>query len=97
MKYLTTIIYWGFIEFLLVNDPPFIVFLKEHILIRCLQLTFSLPRTEVCKIISFLLTKNNEKPRVYRITLSLAYPMQHSFTLKNNHLTDITNPFTNCQ
>jgi hypothetical protein len=69
MKYLTAIIYWGFIEFLLVSDPPFIASLKEHILIRILQLTFSLPRTEVCKIILFLLNENDEKTRVYRITL----------------------------
>lgn len=61
IKYLTTIIYWGFIKFLLVNDPPFIASLKEHILIRNLQLTFSLPRTEACKIIFFLLTKNKKK------------------------------------
>lgn len=65
MKYLTAIIYWGFIQFLLVSDPSFIASLKEYILLRILQLTFSLSRTEICKIILFLLTENDEKPHVH--------------------------------
>jgi hypothetical protein len=65
MKYLTAIIYWGFTEFLLVSDPPFIASLDEYILIIILQLTFSLPKTDACKIILFLLTENDEKPHMH--------------------------------
>lgn len=47
MKYLTAIIYWGFIVSSGESDPPFITSLKVYILIKVLQLIFSLPRREV--------------------------------------------------